>query len=232
MSVERAVPLGLVILAVLYLVYAASIEHRVIGNLGQSGMTAQTVPYVLGAALLVCSVALTVQAFRRSPQTTEAAPNLLVWLSILLSVTYVLLLRPVGFVVSTAGFVYLLVYLGSVERLVPRVIPNALAGLAGVTVAAVALHRLVALVTSGMARAGRELDNALLANRLVGATVGLALTALVLFGLLALARRLPEKYLAKHVPLSLLVSLGTTVGLYLIFRQVFQVNLPTVELPF
>src|SRR5690606_31109423 len=138
MKVERAVPLAIVALAVLYLAYAAGIGHRVIGNLGQSGMTAKSLPLILGAALLVISVVLTLQAFRRTPDSPEPAPNLLVWLAILLSVVYVLLLRPIGFVISTGAFVYLLVHLGRSAPLSVRLVPRLLAGLAATTLVVVA----------------------------------------------------------------------------------------------
>ncbi len=267
MNSEKIVSLGLVVLSVLYLVFAGSIEERTIGNLAMTGPGSRTVPLVLGWALLALSVSLVIGAYRghdrasaavedrtSSPsvvggtsdgRTAEAAdgaaagagarasrPDLgLVVTTIVLGILYVVLLRPIGFVPTTSVLLFVLVVrarlpLGARIRYGPLAVGAVLS--TGVTVGVFLLSR---WLMRWAARYGRTAGVALLSNRFLLVIAALLATGIFVFALLLFVRRFRRRARLADFGVAMVASLSTTQVLYLVFRQIFQVNLPPGLLP-
>ena len=233
MNAEKSVALGLIATAVLYLIYASGISVKTISILTQSGLTPRTVPVILGISLLLLAALLALHAFRTPADaqatTGDMATGLVLW-TVVLSTLYVLLIRPVGFIITTSSFLFILVSLGRMMYRVPIRPGRLVAGIllnGGLTVGLYWLNR---VTHRGLLAAAKQTGSAFLSSPYLHVTVLLLLTgAIILLGfqLLKSAGTREDSWVTPAI-----TALGTTQVLYLIFRQVFLVSLPNGLLQF
>ncbi|MDY7027304.1 MAG: tripartite tricarboxylate transporter TctB family protein [Spirochaetota bacterium] len=223
------VPLVLLVVSLLYLVFAVNIEpFNMIGD--QSGWDPGTraIPVGLGVLMVVLSSYLFVRELRtpdeQNGETDPALRRVLVT-TVIVCGAYVLLFRTVGFVLLTSGMLFLLTYFNSRQDVRVSEIPSALVGTGLTWILAVALYSAGRYVSRILSLYGRQLEIPFLRESTFLAAVSLILTGglflVVLFG----TRRRVISSRGQDVRRSLLVAAATTQFLYLAFRQVFSVEL-------
>lgn len=233
MNAEKSVALGLIVTAVLYLIYASGISVKTLSILTQSGLTPRTVPVVLGVSLLLLAALLALHAFRTpagaQATTGDMATGLVLW-TVVLSALYVLLIRPVGFIITTSSFLFILVSLGRMMYRVPVRPVRLLSGFILNALLAVGLYWLNRLIYRGLLGAARETGSALLGSPYLQVGILLLLTG----GIILLGYQLLKSQSSHEDSwvTPVITALGTTQVLYLIFRQVFLVSLPNGLLQF
>lgn len=229
MNSDKAVSIGLLATASIYVLYAMSIEVRTIGSFRQVGPTAKTVPIILGLALFVLAASLALSAFRHAAEeeeTSSAIDGFLVIAMLILSVAYTFLLRYVGFILTTSVLLYLLVFLAR-ARLRQDISTLALAvGLLINTALMVGIFWVNRYLALSLAHYGREAGVAILSSRFSLSAIGLIVTGAIVVALNVVLRRIGGKALSAKFAVALLVSISTTQILDIVFRQVFQVSLP------
>jgi hypothetical protein len=228
-TTSRVIPLVFIVVSLLYLAFSFSLEsRRMIGDEQGWDPGSRALPVAMGLLMLTLSVYLAFREGRRGAQTeasTAAGPRRLVFLTIGLSVLYIVSFVPLGFVLSTQVLMYTLVFFNEKQDVTAAALPSFAAGLFGGLAGVLVVYSAGRLVTRGLFFLGRARGLPLLANRSFAALIALAVTALMFF-LLLLAIRPSRQSPAVRVPVrAALVAAGTTEILYLVFRQVFFVSL-------
>ena len=223
------VPLVLLIASLMYLAFAVNIEpFNMIGD--QSGWDPGTraIPIGLGVLMIVLSSYLFAKELRKpEEQAEESDPALrrVLVATVIVCGAYVLLFRVVGFVLLTSGMLFLLTYFNSRQDVRVSEMPAAVAGLGLTWVLAVALYSVGRYVSRILFLYGRHLDIAFLRESTFLAAVSLVSTAGISLSVLFGTRRRVSSPRGQEIRRCLLIAAAITQFLYLVFRQVFSVEL-------
>lgn len=214
------VPVCLVVFAFAWLGYALSLPNvGMIGDRFGYDPGSRFLPLAAGVVLLVALVADLIRNWPASKTAVHMGP---IVGSVLALVIYLALFRPLGFVLSTSIVMLCLITLN--QRDIgkgPGLVPF-LTALVAVTAGSVALFALVRRVVRACFELARTHDLPILREPAIQAAIVGALVLIVLIALALFCRRW------RHVPLvtAAQTSIGLTFAVYVVFRQLFLVQLP------
>lgn len=222
----KPVPLALSLFSFFYLVYVISQGNsKMTGDELGGDPGGQVLPLIFSLLLFAGSVylAFTEKPDENAPETPRETRALFAW-TLVLAILYVALHRLLGFVVSTTCLAFLLIWAYSAEIGGKGKAKEAACGTLLSLVAELAIYTLCRFVTRNLLILGRKgAIPGFFGSSVTVAFLCIALTILYLWILRIVSRRAEgEKALLLQTAR---IAVGTTQLLYLVFRQLFLVEL-------
>ena len=219
-----------VVFSLLYIVFAVSVDqNRMIGDQEGWDPGSRAVPVALGVLMLVLSIYIFTREQREPPEepsdTRDAGARKLVVLALVVCLFYVLLFRIIGFILVTATLLFTLSFFSRKGDLLFRDIPVYGLGLFAAVSFTLLVYTAGRLATRWMFYFGRQLSIPLLGNNLFRAGAAMLIAAGLIAAMLVLSRGLKKSERWKDVRNVLVVTTATTEILYLVFKQIFTVDL-------
>jgi len=226
---KRIIPLAFIVLAVLYLALAFGFEdRRMIGDERGWDPGPRALPIAMGAAMLGLASYLTLRAWNAPTTSTPVsvpAARLIVLTAVLTSL-YIAGFRLLGFVLATASLLYLLFFFNARQDVRLRLLPSCLGGLAATAALTMFLYTAGKWVSRALPAFGRSIGSAVLADRTLGAGVSFLAVAALFVALVTLYKAIRgARSPLGPTPVAVLTAAALTVGLYIVFRQIFLVSL-------
>ena len=231
----RAMPLAWLVFSIIYLLFAMSIEpRRMPADREGWDPGSNAIPIGIGYIMVAVSAYLVIsdrnpavaRPRRPAPSAAPAADvPALIAVTVAATVAYIAAFRGAGFVIATTVLMMTLTYFYTLQRVRLSDVPNYVGWLLPSLVTTIGLYSLGRWIIRWTQYFGRTLGIEILRNRLFTAVLALAAWAVVTGPLYAVARR---HGLWKSTPGSraAIVTCITTLGLYLVFQQIFRVSLP------
>jgi hypothetical protein len=225
---RRVLPLVFLAFSLLYLAFGFSLQKlTMIGDEQGWDPGSRALPLGAGFLMLGLSVYLVFRETTRT-LTEQAVPSgaqRLILLTIVVSLLYILVFRTLGFILSTHILLFTLIYFNQRQDVRTQYVAPFAAGLVPSTVFVLLVYTAGRFVTRGMSVLGRSSGTALLSNKSFASLVVFLLLA-GLFALVVVALRRPRRRPSfRQQLLSALTAAGMTELLYLVFKQIFLVNL-------
>ena len=223
-SLRRLVPLAFLATALGYIAFVISLgSSTMIGDVYSYDPGGQIVPLLAGIVLAAASLRLVISERAAAKPESDQMGRHLVLANIGLSILFIALFRPLGFVISTGLMMFLLIYLNAraVETKVSA--RSAFWWLALTMVYLISLYSVSRGVVKSLFALARTYQSDLFREPFLQAIAVMAiLIPLILVVGLVLKR------FSSSSPFTVIVqtSVATTMGIYVIFRQLFLVQLP------
>lgn len=237
-------PLAWLVFSLWYLIFALSIEaRRMPADREGWDPGSNAVPVGLGIIMVAVSLYLVftdrgqARVGRPAPAAADAgetprrdngnarALRRLTTLTLIVTTAYILMFRWAGFVLSTTILMVTLTFFFSRGDMHRSDLGRYGTTLGATALATVALYSLGRWIIRWTQYYGRTLDIELFRNRLFTALLALAAWALIIAPAMAIARRHGIRFNQPGTRAAV-VSAVTTLGLYLVFQQIFRVALP------
>lgn len=221
----KPLPLVMTVLSALYLVYVVSSESTtLVADAVGGDPGGKVLPLAIAIFLLLGFLYMTITD-RGEGEKMEKSTLALFVLTLVLSVSYVLLVKSIGFVLLSTIVLYTLEYMYSTIGEKRRPIPALLGG-AGTVALTAGFYTLMRLITKSISRAGRKgsLPSVFTSGTLL-AVISLiyvaALTTILILTLVKLLKKRGEDRIAN----ASIITFATVLTLYVVFRQFFLVAL-------
>jgi hypothetical protein len=212
-----------------FLVLALTLdERRMSGDEQGWDPGPRALPVATGGLMLGLTIYLMLRTWNTAPASKQVEPaaRRLVLFAIGLSVLYILVFIPLGFVLATTSLLYLLSWFNFKLDLRRDLLAGCLKGWAAGLGFSLVLYTIGRWVSSGLFFYGRSSGQALLADRSFGAGASLlAVSAVFLLAIFIMKRRRGRGLPLGRTSLSVLTAVGLTEGLYIVFQQLFLVEL-------
>lgn len=187
----------------------------------------RALPIAAGGLMLGLTVYLMLRSWNAPSNSKPLArpARRLVLFAIALTVIYILVFIPVGFIPATASLLYLLAYFNFKLDFRRDLLAGCLKGWGACLAFSLGLYGAGKWTSRALFFYGRSSGQALLADRSFGAGASLlAVGAVFLLAIFVLKRRNGSAPLGRS-SLSVLTAAGLTEGLYIVFQQLFLVEL-------
>jgi hypothetical protein len=225
---RRIIPLVFLVVSLLYLAFCFSLEpHRMIGDERGWDPGSRALPIAMGFLMLGLSIYLTLQETlkARDEQAVPPEARKLIVLTIALSVLYILAFRFLGFILSTAVLLFTLIYFNYHENVRLKLLPIFCLGLISSTGFVVLIYSAGRFITRSLFYLGRARDYELITSKVFSAFAVMVLVAAVFAALSVFFRKTVHRPKIRIMLMAGLTAAGVTEGLYLVFKQIFLVNL-------
>ena len=225
---RRVIPLVFLVISLLYLAFSFSLEqYRMIGDEKGWDPGSRALPLAMGFLMLGLSIYLIVVESTReqADKSVPAGARNLILLTIVLSVLYILAFRVLGFILSTAILLYTLIYFNYHENVRLKLLPRLSGGLISSAAFVLLIYTAGRFITRSLFYLGRARGYELFTSKVFSAFVVLLFVAILFAVLLVFFRKIVNKPETRSMMIAGLVAVGVTEGLYLIFKQIFLVNL-------
>jgi len=187
----------------------------------------RALPIATGFLMLGLSIYLILRetAKEQEEQTVPSGARKLILLTIVLSVLYILAFRVLGFILSTAILLFTLIYFNYHENVRLKLLPRLSVGLISSTVFVLLIYTAGRFITRSLFYLGRARGYELFTSKVFCAFVVLLFAAVLFAVLLVFFRKTVNKPETRSLIIAGLMAAGVTEGLYLVFKQIFLVNL-------
>ncbi len=218
------VPLAFLLTSVAYIAFVFSLEEAtMIGDNFAYDPGGRIVPLLAAMVLCAASLRLVVHERASAHEESDRATRYLVLANIGLSALFIVLFRPLGFVATTGLMMFWFIYLNLRATETGASMRTALPWLAVTMVYLVFLYSVSRGVVKGLFALARTYQQDLFREPFLQAIAVLAilipLIVMVGMGL----RRLP---CGRVFAIASQTTVGTTMAIYVVFRQLFLVQLP------
>ncbi len=223
MSYDRVLPLGFFVASLIYLGFMLTAESsRMVGDAFGYDPGSQALPALAGGILAVVSLYLFIRERKASASEPWQSTKLL-FANLGLAVLFIVLFRPLGFVLTTGLLMFALTVLNyreAGEALEPRRLVVWLAYSSGMLVVLFSIARGVVKICFALFRATHWEG---FRDPFIQASVEIAVLVpvFVIVGLVVRRRVGSCTYLTMSQ-----TSVGTTMSIFILFRELFLVQLP------
>jgi len=225
---RRVIPLVFLAVSLLYLAFSFSLQqYRMIGDERGWDPGSRALPIAMGFLMLGLSIYLILRetSKEKGEQTVPPAARKLILLTIVLSVLYILAFRFLGFILSTAILLFTLIYFNYHENVRLKLLPVFSGGLVSSTAFVLLIYTAGRFITRSLFYLGRARGCELFTSKVFSAFVVLLFVAILFAVLLISFRKSVSNTKTRSMLIAGLVAAGVTEGLYLVFKQIFLVNL-------
>jgi hypothetical protein len=225
---RRVIPLVFLVVSLLYLAFSFSLEqYRMIGDERGWDPGSRALPIAMGFLMLGLSTYLVLRETTKEQeeQAVSSGARKLILLTIVLSVLYILAFRLLGFILSTAILLFTLIYFNYHENVRLKLLPRFSVGLISSTVFVLLIYTAGRFITRSLFYLGRVRGYELFTSKVFSAFVVLLFAAVLFALLLVFFRKTVNKAETRSMLIAGLMAAGVTEGLYLVFKQIFLVNL-------
>ncbi|NQU58673.1 MAG: tripartite tricarboxylate transporter TctB family protein [Rhodospirillales bacterium] len=223
-SLRRLVPLAFFITALGYIAFVFSLEtSKMIGDVYDYDPGGQIIPLLAGIILAAASLRLVISERLAVSQEVDLSTRRLVLVNIGLSVLFIALFRPLGFVISTGLMMFFLIYFNQRALEVRVSIRSSVWWLALTMVYLISLYSVSRGVVKSFFAMARTYQNDLFREPFLQATAVLAVLIPLIFVVGLILKRFSS---SREFPVLVQTSVSTTMAIYVIFRQLFLVQLP------
>jgi hypothetical protein len=187
----------------------------------------RALPIAMGFLMLVLSIYLILRetAKEQEEQAVPSGARKLILLTIVLSILYILAFRLLGFILSTAILLFTLIYFNYHENVRLKLLPAFSVGLVSSTAFVLLIYTAGRFITRSLFYLGRARGYELFTSKVFSAFVVLLVAAVLFAVLLVFFRKTVNKVETRSTLIAGLMAAGVTEGLYLVFKQIFLVNL-------
>ncbi len=221
----KLMPAVMTVLSALYFVYVLSSKDTILAADAVGGDPGgKIMPMAMAVFMFVGFLYITLKE-RPDGKAADRETNRLFAITLALTVLYVLLIRYIGFVITSVILVYTLEYLfttiGEERRL-----KEAAAGGIGTTMVSTAVFLLMRFITKTLMEMGRTaVLPAIFASTAFEACISIGLLVLLtVLYVFTIGKKLKAKGFTR-VSNAAIITFSTVLLLYVIFRQFFNVNL-------
>jgi putative tricarboxylic transport membrane protein len=225
---RRIIPLVFLIVSLLYLAFCFSLEqYRMIGDEKGWDPGSRALPIAMGFLMLGLSTYLIFKETTKeqAERSVPAGARNLIFLTILLSVLYILVFRSLGFILSTAILLFTLIYFNYHGNIRLELFPGFAAGLVSSTVFVLLVYTAGRFITRTLFYLGRARGYELFTSKVFSAFAVFVVVVLIFAVLLVCLRKTVNAPKVRSVLVAGLTAAGVTEGLYLVFKQIFLVSL-------
>ncbi len=231
---RKPIPITFAIVSVLYFIYVVSSgSSKMIGDEIGGDPGGMLLPMVLSAFMFFASVYLFITDKRdesSKPRAMTREERQLFVLTVCGAIGYVLLSRVLGFVLCTVLLLFILCFANMRKGLRRADAMAALLGCGGSLVSLLGLYSLCRVVTRSLLIAGRRgTIPSWLGSTTTTAALSMVITVIVVVAAIVLLRRIwpnSEQTQRSHDSwYSAVIAVATTEILYLVFKQLFLVEL-------
>ena len=223
-SLRQMVPLGFLMSAVGYIAFVFSFDSStMIGDVYSYDPGGRIIPLLASVILAAASLRLVISERAVASQAVDRSVRQLVLVNIGLSILFIALFRPLGFVISTGLMMFFLIYFNirAVETRVPT--RSFFGALCLTTAYLLFLYSVSRGVVKSLFALARACQYDLFREPFIQVIAVLAVLVPVFFGVGLVLRKFSP--LNAHTVI-VQTSVGTTMTIYVIFRQLFLVQLP------
>lgn len=216
------------VVSLLYLAFSFSLEqYRMIGDERGWDPGSRALPIAMGFLMLVLSIYLILRETvkEQEEQAVPSGARKLILLTIVLSILYILAFRLLGFILCTAILLFTMIYFNYHENVRLKLLPRFLGGLISSTTFVLLIYTAGRFITRSLFYLGRARGYELLTSKVFSAFVVLLFAAVLIAVLLVFFRKTVNKVETRSLIIAGLMTAGVTEGLYLVFKQIFLVNL-------
>ncbi|MDY0303770.1 MAG: tripartite tricarboxylate transporter TctB family protein [Sphaerochaeta sp.] len=231
---RKPLPLVSMVLSALYFIYVISLgSSTMIGDEVGGDPGGMVLPLFLAIFMFLVSAAL-FATDRKDPSSSQggmtSSQKRLFALTAVVSLLYVVLARPLGYILTTLWLLYILTFYYIQGDVVLKDLKVSLIGFVSSTVVMLALYSIGRKITRSLLLAARKGSiPSLLGSPSAVAGITLVVVTALFVALLFLSRKLLAKWgksgSVHSAHISALVAIATTEFIYLIFRQLFLVEL-------
>jgi hypothetical protein len=225
---RRIIPLIFLVVSVLYLAFCFSLEQRrMIGDERGWDPGSRALPIAMGFLMLGLSIYLIVKetSKKQEQQEVPSGARKLILLTIVLGILYILAFQVLGFILSTVVLLFTLIYFNYHENITLKLLPIFSVGLMSSVAFALVIYTAGKFITRSLFYTGRARGFELLASKVFSAFAVMLFAAAVFTVLLVLFRKTVNRQKIRSMLVAGLTAAGVTEGLYLVFKQIFLVNL-------
>jgi hypothetical protein len=225
---RRVIPLIFFVVSLLYLAFSFSLEqYRMIGDERGWDPGSRALPIAMGFLMSGLSIYLILRetAKEQEEQAIPSGARKLILLTIVLSILYILAFRVLGFILSTAVLLFTLIYFNYHEDVRLKLLPRFFLGLISSTAFVLLIYTAGRFITRSIFYLGRARGYELFTSKVFSAFVVLLFAAALFAVLLVFLRKTVNKTETRSLIIAGLMAAGVTEGLYLVFKQIFLVNL-------
>lgn len=229
---RKTIPFAFAIVSMLYIAYILALgDSRMLGDEIGGDPGGMIIPLLLGVFMLISSVYIFLTD-KKNEKQEEMSPveRRLFWGVVIIAVLYVAMARMLGFVLSTSLAFYILVFLNYRQGFRKDELKSFSLGLIVSEASAIGVYTACRLVIRALAIAGRQktlppfITSSGMILVLASILAGILIAALAL-----IIRRIKPKEKASElfnqIFMSGMIAVISTVSFYLIFKQLFLVNL-------
>ena len=229
MSVKKIIPLFFILISISYIVFSLSIEQRrMIGDIGGWDPGSRAMPLGIGILMLLTSAYLffkeSLLSTSKSTKLDKSQRNLIIFV-IIISLIYILIFRYIGFIIATNIYLYSLAFFNYKKEIKWRFIPDYLTGLLSITVFGLIIYSVSRYTIRFLFLMGKKNSIEVFTGRLLPAFISIAIAYLLIFLVNLLAKKLIKYPDRKIILSSTIFAIIVTQTLYIIFKQIFWVNL-------
>ena len=203
-------------------------ERRMTGDEQGWDPGPRALPVATGGLMLGLTIYLMLRTWNAPQLSKPVAPAScrLVVFAIGLSVLYILIFIPLGFILATTSLLYLLFHFNFKLDLRRDLLAGCLKGWGAGLALSLVLYSVGRWTSRALFFYGRSSGQVLLADRSFGAGASLvAVSAVFLLAIFILKRKSGRRLPLGRTSLSVLTAAGLTEGLYIVFQQLFLVEL-------
>lgn len=229
MNVKKLLPLFFIIISILYIAFSLSIEQRrMIGDVGGWDPGSRAMPLGIGILMLLTS---TYQFFKESIPTTvqgaglERSQRKLIIFVMITSFFYIIIFRLAGFIIATNVYLYSLIFFNHKKEIKCRFLPDYFIGLISIFIFGLIIYSIARYTIRFLFLVGKKNSIEVFTGRLLPAFISIAITYCVILLLNIHVKKLIKSPNGKIILASVIFASIVTQTLYIIFRQIFWVNL-------
>lgn len=230
---RKAVPFSFTILSTLYIIYIVALgDSRMLGDEIGGDPGGMIIPLILGIFMLASSfyIFLTDKKTQTAEKKMDPVDRRLFLSVLIISILYAALSRFLGFLLSTSLALYILVFINLNFGLGKDCIKPFFFGMLISEAVLLAVYTVGRTITRSMTIASRNgsLSGFFASSGAILAVTAIAAAALVFIAVFIARKALPKASSSDKVNSAFsagMISLISTQALYLIFKQLFLVNL-------
>lgn len=229
---RKITPFVFFLISVIYIIYVVSLgDSKMLGDEIGGDPGGMAVPLVLGIFMLILSFFIFLTDKQEGPKAKMTAiEKQLLLLTVIVAIAYVALARALGFILSTSLVLYFLLFINLREGVHKADLKAFFIGLVSSVGLLTLVYTVGRLITRNMTIAARRGNlTGLLASSGVILIITLLAVSVVLALFIIVFKQITKKKelseLTRQTYLCLLISVISTETLYLIFKQLFIVNL-------
>jgi len=223
---RKTIPMAMLIFSLAYFPYIISQGNsRMIGDELGGDPGGVVLPAFLAGFMLLGSIFLLFFEKTPSPAKTVPRAGAKFYITLGLGVFYLVSFKTLGFMITSTILIFSLSFIASLDSSIRKSIGPLLAGLVCTLSYTIAIYSLCRLITRNLLTIGRTTSFTIASAPFFIFSVDLAALGLVLLLSMMIVRKMKSGALIKTTITTGIVTAGSVEFLFLVFRQLFLVNL-------
>lgn len=238
-NIRKTIPIVFFLFGIFYIIFSFTIiERKMIGDVRDWDPGSRAMPLGVGIVIVFSSIYLYFKESRTTPlknikgerkennHPNEKNTQKLIFLTIILSVLYILLFRQIGFIICTVMILYILIFIFSksdfqLSLFLKTILPGLLFSIGYM----LTIYSIGRWITRSLFFLGRNNDIPILKSQLF--ITGFTFIAVIVLFVITffITGKMVNRKIFYPIILPAFISVGITEFLYIVFKQIFWVDL-------